>query len=103
MIVPGLREPFSVVGFSKVLQAIRALAGGGTNAAGQATLAQSATQTVVTDRNCLSTSLPVWSSTSATAAAAGIWLKSVDNGSFTLGHASAGAGATLRYELRQPG
>ena len=100
MNVPSLGE----TSLRTVIQAVRDLATGGSNAigAGTVTLTPGATETEVKDRACAPGSLPVPVPTSAPAAAAQPFVREVRAGSFVLGHLSAPPGATLRYELRRP-
>lgn len=100
MRVPGLDEP----NMARVIHSVRALAEGGTNAIGQeiVTLTAAATETVVTDRQCMDTSLPVLVPVSANAGEVAWWIKTVAKGTFTIGHPAAPANARFRYELRRP-
>lgn len=98
MNLPGLTE----TNLRRVIQAIRELAVGGTNAAGSFTLNEGATRTVVEDRACVETSLPLCVPTGPGAAGLAWWVDGVEQGRFTVGHVSATANASFRYELRQP-
>lgn len=100
MNVPGLGE----TNLRLVIQAVRDLATGGSNAigAGPVTLTPGATETEVAAPACAPGALPVLVPTSAAAAAARPFLRESRAGSFVLGHLPADPGATLRYELRRP-
>ena len=100
MIVPGLGE----TSLRRIIQSVLDLANGGSNAIGLApvVLAPGATETEVQDRLCAPASLVLFCCDSAAAADARPYLKAAGAGSFVIGHQTAGAGATLRYEIRRP-
>lgn len=82
--------------------AIRDLASGGTNAGGDVTLDVNATSTTVQARLCTADTMVMLSPRSASAAAAPIFVRATENGSFTLGHdASAATDRAFHYELRR--
>jgi hypothetical protein len=88
MYVPGLLEKDQ----TKVNQAVRALASGRSNAAGQVTLAVSpAVTTVVVAPNCSAQSFPFLTPLSATAQAAGAWISAIGKGQFTISHSASAA------------
>lgn len=101
MNVPASGEPFTAQGFRKAVQAIRELAFGGSNATGTFALGQTETRTTIEDRRCLETSTVLLAPMSEAAGASAWWVDSVTRGSFTVGHAAAGADARFAYELRQ--
>lgn len=101
MIVPGKGE----TRLDRIIQALGELATGGSNALGRADiiLVPGAEETTVTDTLCSPGALVVITPLSASAAAAGIFLKSTTRGSFVLGHSvSDAADRALRYEIRRP-
>lgn len=99
MRVPGFDEKDPQV----LIQAIRELAQGGTNAkGGPFFLDVGATATVVSDPTCTSGSLVILTPLSATAAAAQAYIAAVGNGSFTVGHIStADVDRSFSYEMRR--
>ncbi|WP_298967756.1 hypothetical protein [uncultured Methylobacterium sp.] len=88
----------------RVIDCLGSLATGGTNAIGYVTvtLAEGQTETAMTDPYCAPDTLIMLCPTSAPAAAAQVYVKSVEAKRFVLGHLPAQAGATLRYERRKP-
>lgn len=99
MNVPGLSE----TRFMVLVQAIRDLANGSSNAQGSFTLAPFATQTVVQDARCRPNVRVVPVPLSAAAGAAPWWIKGVGDGTFTIGHDSTAAvDRAFSYELRRP-
>lgn len=98
MNVPGLHE----TNLRRLIQALRELAVGGTNACSSFTLNPDATRTLVLDRLCTETSLPVPVAFSIGASTVAWWVDSVEKGQFTIGHDAAPLDALFRYELRQP-
>lgn len=89
----------------EIVDAIRDLATGGSNAVGAsfATLAPGAAETVIQDRLCTEASLIALTPRTASAAAATVWVKVTARGQFTLGHdASAASDRNLQYEIRRP-
>ena len=101
MIIPGKNE----TRLDRIIQALGEIAQGGSNALGRAdvTLTAGAGETTVTDALCTPGALVVFSPLSASAAAAGSFLKSTARGSFVLGHAVSDAtDRLLRYEIRRP-
>jgi hypothetical protein len=98
MRVPELREQ----DLSRVVQALREISAGSTNAMGTVTLTASATSTVVTNALCSTSSMIVLVPTTNNAATAIVWQSAVANGSFTLGHDSTAAvDRTFKYEVRR--
>lgn len=95
--------PKSETSLPKVIQAIEDLARGGSNslAPAEVELASGRTETVVQDRLCAETSVPVLIPTSAAAATSRWFVKSVQPGAFMIGHDIAPPGALFRYELRR--
>ena len=101
MNVPALGE----TSLNRIIQGIRDLARGGTNAIGfaPASLAAGASETLVEDAACAPGALVLLTPLSASAAAAQVYLKEVRAGAFVLGHAvSAATDRQLRYEIRRP-
>ncbi|SFG64944.1 hypothetical protein [Methylobacterium gossipiicola] len=101
MIIPGKGE----TRLDRIIQAIGEMATGGSNALGRAdvVLAPGAAETVVTDSLCAPGALVTVAPLSASAAAAGIFLKSTARGAFVLGHTVSDAtDRVLRYEIRRP-
>jgi len=101
MITPGKGER----DLAKFAQAISELAQGGSNALGASTvtLTPGTTETRVEDSRCSTGALIAPVPTSASAAAATVWLKETRRGGFTWGHdASDATDRTFRYEVRRP-
>ncbi|GJD76209.1 hypothetical protein [Methylobacterium goesingense] len=101
MIVPGKGEKR----LDRVVQALSDLAQGGTNALGRSDviLVPGETETRVDDPLCSDGALVTFAPLSASAAAAGTFLKSTARGAFVLGHAVSDAtDRVLRYEIRRP-
>jgi hypothetical protein len=98
--VPGITE----TDLKKIVLAIQQLAAGRSNAVGAVTLATSSATTVVADKNCAIGSTPLFTPTTANAAAeignGTMYISAVTNGSFTITHAnSATTGRTFLYAL----
>lgn len=98
--VPDINE----TDLKRIIQSLRQLASGRSNATGTVTLATGAATTVVTDANCSSGSVPIPRPTNAASAteyiSGNMWVSAVANGSFTITHTnSATAGRTFRYAL----
>jgi hypothetical protein len=98
--VPGITE----TDLKKIVLAIQQLAAGRSNAVGAVTLATSSATTVVTDKNCAIGSTPLFTPTTANAAAeignGTMYVSAVTNGSFTITHANSGTmGRTFLYAL----
>ncbi len=96
--VPGITE----TDLKKIVLAIQQLAAGRSNAVGTVTLAIGSTTTVVADKNCAAGSTPLFTPTTANAAAevgnGTMFVSAVANGSFTITHAnSATTGRTFLY------
>jgi hypothetical protein len=76
----------------RIVNAVRQLIAGRTNAAGSATLAANATATVVNAPNCAAASqvflFPKTAHAAAELAAGGCYISAVANGSFTVTHAN---------------
>jgi len=97
---PGITE----TDLKKIVLAIQQLAAGRSNAVGSVTLATSVATTIVTDKNCAAGSTPLFTPTTANAAAemgnGSMYVSAVANGSFTITHAnSATAGRTFLYAI----
>ena len=99
--VPGITE----TDLKKIVLAIQQLAAGRSNAVGTVTLTENAATTVVTDNNFAPGSVPLFTPTTANAAAeigAGtMYISARANKSFTITHAnSATAGRTFLYAIQ---
>lgn len=90
---------------TRIVQAIRDLSQGRSNAVGTFTLAAGGTSTVVTAANCGEDSVIVWMPMTATAAAAMTSLRiasgDVERGQFTLTHNNtADVDRTFKYQIQ---
>lgn len=98
--VPDINE----TDLKRIIQSLRQLASGRSNAVGTVTLATGAATTVVMDANCSAGSEPIPQPTNAASAteyvSGNMWVSAVANGSFTITHTnSATAGRTFRYAI----
>jgi hypothetical protein len=98
--VPGVTE----TDLKKIILAVQQLAAGRSNAVGTVTLATGSATTVVSDKNCAAGSTPLFTPTTANAAAevgnGTMYVSAVVNGAFTITHAnSATTGRTFLYAL----
>ncbi len=98
---PGITE----TDLQTLSHAIQQRAAGRSNATGTVTLATGAATTVVSDPNCATGSVPLFTPITANAATevgnGTLYVSAVANGSFTITHAnSATAGRTFLYVLQ---
>ncbi|MGY2052412.1 hypothetical protein [Methylobacterium sp. JK268] len=99
MILPGLGE----TSLRRIVQAIRDMGTGGTNALANGPVDLAAgDRTVVGDARCGPDSVPVVVPLDAAAAAAQVYVMATAAGSFTLGHLPGAGGRRVTYELRRP-
>jgi hypothetical protein len=99
MNAPSLTE----TNLPKVIQAIRDLAVGRSNAVSPIEIALTVgqTETTVKDERCADSTVPLLVPTSSAGAKSGWYVKSVAPGAFLIGHDIAPAGCLFRYELRR--
>ncbi len=99
MNVPALSENR----LDKIIQAIRDLAVGNSNAVrvGAVELDPAAEFTVVEDALCSERSMPVLVPVNAAAATSGWYVRTVRKDAFEIGHFANTPGALFRYELRR--
>lgn len=81
---------FNVAGWRRLVDAVIQLVEGRHNAFGEFTLTPGATTTIVSHPNCGPDSIPLWSPTTANAAAAlaTMYYSNVASGSFTVHHSN---------------
>lgn len=97
--------PVTETNLQIVIQAVRDLSSGASNAVGNAPvqLAPGMATTTVSDPLCTSSSMISLSPLTQNAAAAQVWVAAVGNGLFTLGHdVSAATDRNFNYEIRRP-
>lgn len=87
----------------KIIQAIRDLAVGNSNAVrvGTVELDAAAEFTLVEDALCSERTMPVPVPVNAAAATSGWYVRTVRKGAFEIGHSPGVPGALFRYELRR--
>lgn len=82
----------------EIADVVNSLRGGKINAVGNVALGTGAT-TVISDFYAHSSAVPVWSPRNQAAAQDAIWLQSLGDQTFTLGHPTSTASRLIRYAV----